>query len=313
MLWILLLTVLAASAQRPAEFELDGRITPAARASVTLYGATSPFTASTLAGPDGRFRFRKLLPGAYTVAVFMPGRGEARETIDIGPSLADRKGRVGVTLHLEEAQFVEDRRRHTVSARELAIPESARREYLEAQKLLSKREVAAATARLERAVEIAPQFVAAWNNLGTIAYQSRDYATAEKHFRRALSEDPAAYEPLVNLGGALLSLLNPDDALPFNLHAVLSRPGDALANAQLGMNYFALGKLDLAEKYLLAARQLDPGHFSHPQLTLAEVYLRRKRYAQAAGELEDFLRRHPDWEGAAKMREAIAALRARQP
>ena len=312
MLWILLLAASAAPAQKPAEFELEGRIRPAARASVTLYGATSPFAASTLAGPDGRFRFRRLLAGAYTVAVFMPGRGEVRETVDIGPSLADRKGRVRISLDLKEAQFVEDRRRHMVSARELAIPESARREYMEAQKLLSKRDVPAATARLERAVEIAPQFVAAWNNLGTIAYQSRDYATAEKHFRRALSEDPSAYEPLVNLGGALLSLLNPDEALPFNLHAVLSRPTDALANAQLGMTYFALGKLDLAEKYLVAARQLDPGHFSHPQLTLAEVYLRRKRYGQAAGELEDFLHRHPDWTGAAKMREAITGLRARE-
>jgi tetratricopeptide (TPR) repeat protein len=312
MLWILLLAASAAPAQKPVEFELEGRIRPAGRASVTLYGATSPFAASTLAGPDGRFRFRKLLAGAYTVAVFMPGRGEARETIDIGPSLAGRKRRVSITLDLKETQFVEDRRRHTVSARELAIPERARREYLEAQKLLSKRDVPGAMARLERAVELAPQFVAAWNNLGTIAYQSRDYATAEKHFRRALSEDPAAYEPLVNLGGALLSLRNPDDALPFNLHAVLSRPNDALANAQLGMNYFALGKLDLAEKYLIAARQLDPGHFSHPQLTLAEVYLRRKLYGQAAGELEDFLRRHPDWAGAAKMRDAIAALRARE-
>ena len=312
MLWILLLAASAAGAQETAEFELQGLIKPAGRASVTLYGATSPFAASTLAGPDGRFRFRKLLAGAYTVAVFMPRRGESRETIDIGPSLADRKGRVSITLDLKEARFVEDRRRHTVSARELSIPESARREYMEAQKLLSKRDVPGATARLERAVGLAPQFVAAWNNLGTIAYQSRDYATAEKHFRRALSEDPAAYEPLVNLGGALLTLMKAGEALQFNLYAVLSRPNDALANAQLGMTYFALGSLDLAEKYLVIARQLDPGHFSHPQLTLAEVHLRRKQYARAAGELEDFLRRHPDWTGAAKMRDAIAGLRARE-
>lgn len=311
MLWILLLAAWAEAAQKPAEFELEGRIAPAQRAAVTLYGATSPFTASTLAGPDGRFRFRKLLAGSYTVAVFMPGRGEARETLDIGPSFADARRRVRVSLNLKDAQFVQDRRRHTVSARELAIPESARREYMEAQKLLSKRDVAGATQRLERAVELAPQFVAAWNNLGTIAYQSRDYEKAEGHFRRALSEEPEAYEPLVNLGGALLSQMKVEEALRFNLYAVLSRPADALANAQLGMTYFAVGNLDLAEKYLLAARELDPGHFSHPQLTLAEVYLRRKQYARAAGELEDFLRRHPDSAGAARMREAIAKLRAR--
>lgn len=310
MLGILLLAAWAA-APKPAEFDLEGRIRPAGRAAVSIYGATTPFTASTLAGPDGRFRFRKLLPGAYTVAVFMPGRGEARQTIDIGPSLADNKRRVRISLNLEDAEFVQDGRRHTVSARELAIPDSARREYQEAQKLLSRRDVPGATARLRRAVELAPQFVAAWNNLGTIAYQSRDYAAAEEHFRRALSEDPSAYEPLVNLGGALLSQGKSEEALRFNLYAVLSRPNDALANSQLGMTYFAVGNLDLAEKYLVIARRLDPGHFSHPQITLAEVYLRRKEYAKAAAELEDFVRRHPDWPAAPKMREAIAALHAR--
>ena len=60
-------------------FELTGRIHPEERASVTLFGDTFPFTASTLSESDGRFRFQKLRPGAYTVSVFCriaarPGR-----------------------------------------------------------------------------------------------------------------------------------------------------------------------------------------------------------------------------------------------
>ena len=162
-------------------------------------------------------------------------------------------------------------------------------------------------------MEIAPQFVAAWNNLGTIAYQSRDYATAEKHFRRALSEDPAAYEPLVNLGGALLTLMKADEALPVQplrrAQPPQRRPGQRAARHDL-LRPREASTWPRSTSSL--ARQLDPGHFSHPQLTLAEVYLRRKQYGRAAGELEDFLRRHPDWPGAAKMREAIAGLRARE-
>ena len=61
--------------------------------------------------------------------------------------------------------------------------------------------MAGALASLQRAVEIAPEFAAAWNNMGTIAYQSRNYLRAEECFREALSADPSAYEPLVNLEG----------------------------------------------------------------------------------------------------------------
>jgi tetratricopeptide (TPR) repeat protein len=309
---LLVFLLLATGVAQEKTYELAGQIVPEVRASVTLFGATTPFSASTLADSRGRFQFRDLVPGPYTVAVFLPGRGEARQTIEVGPSLADSRGRVAVTLDLRDPKLVSDealRRRNMVSARELAIPDRAQREYSDAQKKLSRRDVAGAIAHLEKAVELAPGFSAAWNNLGTIAYQSRDYARAEKYFRESLEQDPEAFEPLVNLGGALLSLQKLDEALKYNLYAVLSRPNDALANSQLGMNYFFLGDLDRGLKYLTAAKRLDPTHFSHPQLMLAEIHLRRNDPAAAAEELEDFLRRHPDWPAAGKIKEAIGRLR----
>ena len=133
----------------------------------------------------GRFRFHKLSAGTYTLAVFEPERGEARQTIEVGPGTANSKGRVAVTLRMESAKFESNdatKRRSIVSARELSIPVRARQEYGEAQKRLSRRDVDVAVAHLQRAVEIAPQFSAAWNQLGTIAYQTRKYPAAEKYF-----------------------------------------------------------------------------------------------------------------------------------
>ena len=101
---------------------------------------------------------------------------------------------------------------------------------------------------LERAVAIAPQFANAWNNLGTIAYQTQKYSRAEECFREALEQDPDSYEPLVNLGGVLINLHKLDEAWSYNVNAVLARPNDALANAQLGMTYFESGAPELAEK-----------------------------------------------------------------
>ena len=309
---LLLALGLAWGQAQQAVYDLEGQIVPEGRAAVSLYGAITPFSSSTLADSEGRFQFRKLLAGPYTVAVFLPGLGEARQTIEVGPSLADTKGRVAVTIDIRDSKLISPEalvRRSTISTRELAIPERAHREYREAQKKLSRRDVAGAVAHLERAVKIAPQFASAWNNLGTIAYQSRDYARAEQHFRQALEQDPEAFEPLVNLGGALLSLNKLEEALKYNLYAVLSRPNDALSNSQLGMNYFYLGDLNRGQKYLAIAKTLDAAHFSHPQLLLAEIHLRRNEPEAAAGELEDFLQRHPDWPEAAKIRESMAKLR----
>ncbi len=309
---LLLLAVLLAVPAQTVRYELRGRLKPGTRASVWLHGAITPFDDSTLADDEGSFRFRDLPPGTYTLGAFVPGRGELRRTIEVGPSLADAKGRIELVVDLESAQFEsrESLRRGTlVSARELAIPERANREYSEAAKRLGKRDVPGAVAHLKRAVEIAPQFSAAWNYLGTIAYQTQNYPGAENYFRRALEADPKAYEPLVNLGGVLVNLQKFDEALQYNRHAVLTRPSDALANAQLGMTYFYLGNAELSRKYLTAATQIDPGHFSHPQLMLAEIYVRRGDRSAAANQLEEFLKYHPDFPETPKLKDNIARLR----
>ena len=298
----------AAGADRT--FEVAGQVIPEAQASVSLFGATNPFTTATLTDSRGKFRFTRLEAGQYTVAAFIPGYGEKRLTIDVGPSSTDADGRFAVTLRLDQGTGAETLG-GKVSVTELAIPERARKRYLEAQKRLEKHDSDGAVEQLKKAVELAPRFTEAWNNLGTIAYQTKRYSDAERYFRTALAGGPGAFEPLVNLGGVLLTLDKADEAYQYNLYAVLKRPQDALANSQMGMNYFALGKMELAEKYLLEARRLDPGHFSHPQLLLAEIYLRRHEYGKTADELEDFLRYHPDWPSAVKIRETVAELRAR--
>jgi len=309
---LLLMTVVLSARGDTAHYELRGRLLPATRASVWLHGATAPFEDSTLADDEGRFRFRDLLAGTYTLGAFVPGRGEMRRTIEVGPSRADARKRIELTVEFRDAEFESRdtlRREAMVSARELAIPDRARREYEDAERRLARRDVEGAIAHFERAVELAPQFSDAWNHLGTIAYQARDYTRAETCFRKALDADPKAFQPLVNLGGVSLNLSKFEEALQYNLYAALTRPNDALANSQLGMSYFYLDKLDLAQKYLTAAKRLDPAHFSHPQVMLAEIALRRQDRTAAAAELAEFLQYHPDSPEAGKIKERLEQLR----
>ena len=162
---------------------------------------------------------------------------------------------------------------------------------------------------LESAVEIAPAVFGGLEQSGHHRISDQSFLRAEECFRQALEADPESFEPLVNLGGVLVNLRKLDEAWNYNLHAVLVRPADALANSQLGMTYMELGKPELAEKYFVQAVKSDPAHFSHPQLFLAEIHLRRGERRLAAEDLESFLKHHPDWPQAEKMRQTIAEFR----
>jgi tetratricopeptide (TPR) repeat protein len=286
------------------------RTGPRASATVSLFGTSTPFATTALADVTGHFHFKRLKPGLYSLAILMR-RQEARRSVEVGPSLADSKHRVVLTLELQGADFVPalTSRLYKVWAKQLSVPERAVNEYREAEKDLARPDVASAVKRLEHAVELAPQFSAAWNDLGTIAYQSSKFTRAEECFREALAQDPQSYEALVNLGGVLVTVRKLDEAMKYNLQAVLTRPNDPLANSQLGIAYYLLKEDDLAAKYLEHARQLDPASFTYPQLLLSEVRYRQGDWGAAADALEDFLTHHPDWPQAAKMREKIAELR----
>jgi tetratricopeptide (TPR) repeat protein len=311
MLRFLLPAVLATAAfAADPLFELSGQLRPPVRASVSIFATKTPFTAATASDSAGRFAFKNLRADDYTVAVFIPGRGEARRTVEVGSAVAGSHHRVSLTLDLKDSDFEPASiPRYSVSTSQLAIPKAALREYQQAQKDLERHDPDAAVKRLQDAVAIAPRFAMAWNELGTIAYQTRKFDRAEECFRQALDQDPGSFEPLVNLGGVLVTVHKLDEAAEYNLRAVLTRPNDALANSQLGLTYFELARLDLAQKYLERARQIDPAHFSHPQLLLAEIHLRRGERREAAAVLEEFLKYHPDWPQAAKMRQTIAELR----
>ncbi len=211
---------------------------------VFLQNALTPFTIYTYADAGGDFKFKNLLPGTYSLIITIPRVGEQSQTIEIGPSFADAKGRVNIKVAFERKPQTLVK---TISTVELGLSAEAKSEYRKAHTCLERSDTAGAILHLKKAVELAPRFPAALNTLGTIAYQSRNYAEAERYFRQALEQDPDSYAPLVNLGGTLLSEGRWQESLSYNLRAVQARPDDALGQAQLGQSYFAAGQLDAAE------------------------------------------------------------------
>jgi tetratricopeptide (TPR) repeat protein len=287
-------------------YEISGKVepVPSVRAVVSLHATTTPLAFSISIGPDGKYRFKKVPAGTYTLGAFIAGKGEVHRTIDVGPALANAERRILVDLDANKAIFNPDRAT-IVTTGELSVPDAARREYAAAQKALARGDHNRAERHLQKALEISPDYAGAWNHLGTIAYQTGRYPEAERHFRRARQADPLAFEPLVNLGGVLLTLGRYHEARLLNLAAVARKPKDALAQSQLGLSYLKLNQFQLAETHLSNAVQLDPGHFTNPQVFLAEIYLRRNNKPKAAEQLADFLKHHPDWPQKSQVEETI--------
>jgi Tfp pilus assembly protein PilF len=305
----------AGAKPEPQKLELRGRITGFGRmrmARVTLFGVDSPFAESTVTDLGGEFRFHSLQPGTYSLAVSRRSLGEVRRTVVVSAGLADRKGSVHVTIRYSSTEAMADKSAGTISRQQLAVPKRAWNEFLSAQKRLAKRDADGAKQHLEKAVAIAPQFSAAWNSLGVMAYQKSDLTEAEADFRKALAIEPNAFEPAVNLGGVLLGRGRLEEALQYNRQAVAARPRDALANAQAGMTYFQMGDIDRAEPLLIAAQRADPSHFSRPQLFLAMIYMERGDVDAARRELADCIARHPDDPDTPRIRGQLRDLAARE-
>ncbi len=307
-----LLALLAAPAW-PETLELRGQVEPALERGVaTISAVQSPFYAE--AGVrNSRFLFRGLRPGGYTLTVMDPQWGMTRKTVQVTPSFADSDGRVSVRVTLEQTDTTRSRRvqqQGSVSVAALKVSGKARAALRQARARLGKGDEQGGVALLLKAVELSPSFTEARNELGTIAYKAGRYAEAEERFRTALEHEPLAYAPMVNLGGTLLSQGRIEEALSFNLMARSMQPEDALANSQLGMNFFYKEQFDRAREFLLRAKEADPSHFSYPQLFLADIYGKQGKLREARQELEEVLRLHPDARVAVLAQDALRQIEA---
>lgn len=297
-------------------FEVRGAVSrsndipsPGAGIFVQITGPYGPPHLNAVADSKGRFRFKKVPMGIYLLTAFIPRVARVRRTVEVGPSFADEEGRIEFSLKLEPRPRRMDR--FLVPAEQLSIPEKARSEYDKGRQRMADADLAGAIACFEKALDIAPQFAAAWYQLGLVAGHQHHLAEAVSHFRKALEHYPGNFQTILRLGMTLMAMQNGPEAIEVNGQAVGARPEDAEAQAQLGYSYLLADRLQEAEKHLKIAIDLDPASFHFPQLMLAEIYRRREDYPSMERELESFLRLHPDSPTAPEIVQRLSKVRDR--
>ena len=215
----------AIAGSEKATFELVGTLVPGEPGmfrtvypTISLHSIGTPFSARAVANVKGEFKLKRLQTGMYTLVAVLPQVRVLRKTVDIGPSFADAKGKIYVTIPFD--RLPPNRLRYTVSASQLAIPDGAMSEYRKAQDYLANGDSERGIACLKKIVETTPQFASAWNSLGSIASQSGHFEEAEIYYKESLNHNPSSYRTLLSLGGTLISQKKTKEGLQVFVRAV---------------------------------------------------------------------------------------------
>lgn len=161
----------------------------------------------------------------------------------LGLDVSVENGVLRVVEHKEQA------------ASEQPSPETAA-EWFDKGLHLEDSDPKAAQAAYEHAVEIEPDYAAAWINLGRLLHTRHDEKKAELVYRRALQECGADSILLFNLGVVLEDLGKLDDAIEAYRDAVKEDPNLADGHFNLARLYEAQGKEQHALRHLGQYRRL---------------------------------------------------------
>jgi tetratricopeptide (TPR) repeat protein len=163
-----------------------------------------------------------------------------------------------------------------------------------------------------KAIQLAPDFYPAHNNLGVRLLSKSAFGDAEIEFREVLRLNKDDAQAFFNLGNVLYLTKRYAEAKGSLQEGLSKSPNSAFGNYLLGSVQMRQGNPDVAERLLLAAKQLDP-HMPQVLLELASLYLQTGRKVEAKGQLEEFLRRFPKDPLVPKVKESLKKLAAPGP
>ena len=175
---------------------------------------------------------------------------------------------------------------HPGGARELCQallaehPEDPRALNLGAIACFQTDDAATATALLEAAITLQPDFVDAHNNLGNVLKARGDFLRAETAYRHAIEFAPSYFDALFNLGIVLEAMGRPGEARDTYGKALDIRPDFLPAYLNTGNAQKALGKFDEALDYYRWVLEVEPGNVDALNNTGA-VYYQLTRFDDA--------------------------------
>ena len=145
----------------------------------------------------------------------------------------------------------------------------------------------------QKAIEIAPDFYEAHNNLGSDYLSKSDFADARKEFEQAIAENQSDAAGYFNLSNACMLMNNLPEARKNLEEGIRREPESAIGQFLLGSLDMKTGKLPEAEKALRQSIRFNPV-MVQPRLQLVNLLLQQGKNNEAIQQLHEFLTTFPD-------------------
>lgn len=296
---------------------IEGRVTDETNmgvnnAYVELYDNFGSLVSRQRSSGQGRFSFRGMGPGRYTIAIKPYGTNllEDSREVEINNQFS-RSDTVMVEFRLrEDKRFRNDDLGivGTVFAQE--IPPEARRLYKSAIEGMTSRPDKA-VADLEEAIRLFPTYFDALAALGKAHIVNAKYQAGYPFLLKAIDVNARCTDCYYSLALAFYKLNEIPAAIKAIDAAVLLQPKGAVIRLLQGIIYRLNKDLTGAEKVLLIAKSQFKVPNSEVHWQLALVYNHLKRNQEAADQLELFLKAKPEITDAEKesVRKLLAKLR----
>lgn len=194
------------------------------------------------------------------------------------------------------------------------VPDEARSAYVEAVSDLDGKRVLVGIEGLKKALNIFPTYFLALDRLAQEYMKQEKFAEAGKMFAAAVAVNSKSYSSWYGLAFVNYAAENFPGAMEAATKALVLDKNAASALFVLGVSERRLKFYDQAEKTLLKAKRFDKGKTPEIYWNLALLYAHNlNRPADAAVELELFLKATPDNPDAENIKKLIKQFRERRP
>jgi len=273
----------------------------------------------TYADMNGKFSFVDLPPNLYHVVVnhesYYPARVDAvissvsAQNIVVSVDLRT-KPKPGVAV--ESGPSGGNPNMVDKEALSRSFPKEAVKSFEKGIRLTNKGKLDEAIEKFAHAVQIAPAFYQARNNLGSALLAKGDFSGAQREFEEVIRIQQADAAAYFNLGNVYLLTNRGNECYQALQQGLRREPNSAKGQFLLGSLLARTGRYQEAEKQLEQVLQLDPT-MSQVHLELANLYIRQQNQPMAVMELTTFLTRFPQDPLAPKAKEVLTRLGGKIP
>jgi tetratricopeptide (TPR) repeat protein len=279
--------------------------TPIAEAKVELLNESSSVASRTKTDGAGRFSFETGGRGSFTIRVPAFGTyGESVQRVDAGEVPAN--GELEIYLRPLKRTAVSNT---VLFAQE--IPDEARKYFDEAISDLKTSRTLEAIDSLKKALVIFPTYYLALNRLGQEYVKIEKFDDARDTFAKAVAVNERSITSSYGLAYANYAIGKYAAAVEAADRALIIDKRHVGSLFVLGVSQRRLRKFEDAERSLLQAQSIDQGETPDIYWNLALLYAHNlNRPADAANELELYLKVRPNSANAAAIQKLITQFRA---